>query len=139
MRWLYFLFIFSALYPEQIQLGKEILNVEIVKTHESRNRGLMGRKKLSQGEGMLFVYEGPEILVFWMKNTLIPLSIAFFDVEKELINILDMDPPTGFPLHKYRSSSPALYALEVPQGWFAKHRIGPGVKFSFLDQSDQVQ
>jgi uncharacterized membrane protein (UPF0127 family) len=139
MRWSIFLVLFSLLYGEQIRLGNEILTVEIAKTHEARAKGLMGRTELPKGHGMLFVHERAQRLSFWMKDTLIPLSIAFFDEDKELINILDMDPPTGPPLVRYRSTAPALYALEVPQGWFEEHGIERGAKFSFLDQPVQVQ
>ncbi len=134
-----FFFLFSSLYGEQIRLGREILTVEIADTYETRAKGLMGRTKLADGEGMLFVYEEADTLVFWMKNTLIPLSIAFFNTEKEILNILDMDPPKGKQLLKYRSRGPALYALEVPQGWFEKHGIKIGTKFSFLDPPNRLQ
>lgn len=139
MRWFIFLFLFSTLYGVQIRLGKEVLTVEVAKTHEARAKGLMGRRELPEGQGMLFVYEKAQPLVFWMKDTLIPLSVAFFDEDKELIHILDMDPPVGLPLVRYRSRVPSLYALEVPQGWFEKHGIDRGAKFSFLDPSNQIQ
>jgi uncharacterized membrane protein (UPF0127 family) len=139
MRHAIFLVLFSVAFGSQIQIGDQILKVEIVDTHESRANGLMGRTELPEGEGMLFVYEKPQRLVFWMKNTLIPLSIAFFDEDKSLMNILDMDPPVGNTLIRYRSTAPALYALEVPQGWFEKHKIDVGTKFSFLDPRNQVE
>jgi len=133
MYWFVFLFTISLLLGAQIQIGKELLTVEILDTPTTRARGLMGRKELPEGNGVLFVYEKAERLVFWMKNTLIPLSIAFFDEDKICLNILDMDPPIGEPLIKYRSTAPARYALEVPQGWFAKHGIGRGTSFSFKE------
>lgn len=136
MHLLIFLFFFFPLLADQIQLGDKILNVEIADTYETRAKGLMGRLELENGSGMLFVYEKPERLCFWMKNTLIPLSIAFFDNEKTLIQILDMDPPIAEPFVQYRSKAPALYALEVPQGWFQEEKIKPGIKFSFLDASN---
>jgi len=139
MRWIIFFVLFSHLSAEQIRIGKEVLTVEIADTRASRAKGLMGRKELPDGHGMLFIYDKPQRLVFWMKNTLIPLSIAFFDEDKEVINILDMDPPVGSNQIRYRSTAPALYALEVPQGWFEKHHIERGAKFSFLDQTVQVQ
>ena len=130
---------FSFLSAEQIRIGKEVLTVEIASTHASRARGLMGRKQLADGHGMLFIYEEEQLLVFWMKETLIPLSIAFFDKEKKVIHTLDMDPPVGKHLIKYKSTAPALYALEVPQGWFERHGIERGMQFSFLDPSNQIQ
>jgi hypothetical protein len=112
--------------------------VEIADTHETRAKGLMGKTELADGHGMLFIYDSEQRLVFWMKNTLIPLSIAFFDDDRVCINVLDMDPPIGSSMVRYRSTSPARYALEVPQGWFEKHGIDRGTKFSFLDGTKVV-
>lgn len=139
MRIFLFLLMLSALYSEKIQIGNEILNVEIAKTYTERARGLMGRESLNDGEGMLFVYPKAERLVFWMKNTLIPLSVGFFDEKKILLQILDMDLPIGNELIKYRSRARARFALEVPQGWFESHHINPGMKFSFLDSNISVK
>ncbi len=136
MRWPIFLFIISCLNAAQIQIGKEILTVEIADTNQTRAKGLMGRTELAEDRGMLFIYEETQRLVFWMKNTLIPLSIGFFDENQSLIQVLDMEPPLGKNLIRYRSTAPALYALEVNQGWFEKHGIEPGAKFSFLDPSN---
>ena len=100
----------------------------------------MFRSHLPEGKGMLFVFEKADILSFWMKNTLIPLSIAFFDENQELLNIEDMVPvQKGKLLSSFKSKAPARYALEVPQGWFKKHKIVPGMKFSFLDQPKSVE
>lgn len=138
MHWIFFLlplFLWSApLKKAQIELGGQILTVEIADTPQSQSRGLMGRKMLSDNEGMLFMYNKPEILSFWMKNTPLPLSIGFFDRRQALILTEDMNPlKEGEKPISYSSIKPALYALEVPQGWFAKHGIGLGSKFSFLD------
>jgi uncharacterized membrane protein (UPF0127 family) len=139
MRWL-ILFLCSLVYAEQIQLGDQVLTVEVATSYEERTTGLMWRKALPEGTGMLFVYEKPHVLAFWMKNTPVALSIAFFNEDRELLNIADMDPPKkGKPLEKYFSDGPALYALEVPQGWFTKHGIGPGDKFSFLDPANEIE
>ncbi|MBU6384014.1 MAG: DUF192 domain-containing protein [Verrucomicrobia bacterium] len=141
MRILIFLSLLSSLFAAEktILLGKETLTVEIADTLEARRKGLMGRLNLPEGKGMLFIYDRAFRLTFWMKDTLIPLSIGFFDEEKKLIRILDMDPPIGDKLVKYRCTAPALYALEVPQGWFEKHNIQIGDKFSFLEPADQVK
>jgi uncharacterized membrane protein (UPF0127 family) len=129
------LFLWSApLKKTKIELGGQFLTVEIADTPQSRNRGLMERKTLSDSEGMLFVYSKPEILSFWMKNTPLPLSIGFFNQKQVLILIEDMNPlKEGETPISYSSARPALYALEVPQGWFSKYGIGLGSKFSFLD------
>lgn len=118
---------------ELIQLGDEIVTVEVVSSVKDRAKGLMGRAELAHGEGMLFVYSKPQILSFWMKGTLIPLSIGFFDEKRTLLNIEEMTvPEQGLPLKTYTSRKPALYALEVPKDWFVRHKIKPGMRFEWI-------
>ena len=137
MRFINYFFIFFALTLEalptkEISIGNQKIIVEIAESAEDLNKGLMGRKELKNGHGMLFIFQKPGPQLFWMKNTYIPLSIAFFDQERVLINKTDMPPCTVDPsLPCFKSLKPALYALEVPQGWFEKHGIEPGMKFSF--------
>lgn len=123
---------FIFLLAKILQIGDAALTVEIADTNETRTQGLMYRKSLSENEGMLFICERPQKVNFWMKNTLIPLSVGFFDEQKVLFQIADMVPPppgaTTFPVTT--SEKPMLYALEVNLGWFAKHKIQPGMKFS---------
>ena len=105
------------------------LVVEMAESPEAHSRGLMERQSLSEDEGMLFVFEKEQILSFWMKNTYIPLSIGFFDRNKNLIEVLDMDPPRSLlekEMKKYESKAPARYALEVKQGWFKRKGLVPG-------------
>jgi uncharacterized membrane protein (UPF0127 family) len=141
MRYFIFLWLFSLLFcaEKTIRLGSETLIMEIADTYQARSRGLMGRKELLDGHGMLFIYDRAERLCFWMKDTLIPLSIGFFDGEKRLLEVLDMDPPTDQRYIKYPCRSLAQYALEVPQGWFEKYKIKIGDKFSFLEETDPVK
>lgn len=136
MRFFLFFCIASHLFSARIAINDQVLEVKIAKTPEERAKGLMGKKSLPEGTGMLFVYPQPEKLCFWMKNTSIPLSIAFFNEKKELLNILNMSLPDGEPLPTYHSKGPALYALEVSQGWFQKHGITPPMRFSFLDPEE---
>jgi uncharacterized membrane protein (UPF0127 family) len=96
---------------------------EIARTDEQRTRGLMGRKSLADGEGMLFVFETDRILSFWMKDTLIPLSIAFIAYDGRILEIHDMEVQSLRPVRSARS---ARYALEVPRGWFARAGVEPG-------------
>ncbi|MGQ9693816.1 MAG: DUF192 domain-containing protein [Thermodesulfobacteriota bacterium] len=105
---------------------KQIL-VEVARTDKEKARGLMFRSKLAENEGMLFIYEQNEILSFWMKNTFIPLSIAFIDREGTIVDMQDMEP---FSLDTHRSARPAQYALEVNKGWFQKNgiKVGDAVK-----------
>ncbi|MBF8263837.1 MAG: hypothetical protein HW387_1502 [Parachlamydiales bacterium] len=121
----------SAASAARIRILNEPLTVDLAQTPSERSLGLMGRKSLPEGTGMLFVYEKPGILSFWMKNTRIPLSIAFFDAGRRLINTVDMDPPQGTHLPIYQSAKPAQYALEVPQGWFESHGIRPSMRFEW--------
>jgi uncharacterized membrane protein (UPF0127 family) len=96
---------------------------EIARTEDQRTRGLMGRKSLADGEGMLFVFEQDRILSFWMKDTLIPLSIAFIAYDGRILEIYDMQVRD---LKSVQSTRSARYALEVPQGWFTRGNITPG-------------
>ena len=102
--------------------GKKI-RVEVVRTEGEKAKGLMFREKLGKNEGMLFVYEREEILSFWMKNTRIPLSIAFIAKNGKIVDIQDMEP---FNLQSHVSARPAQYALEVNQGWYKKNGIEVG-------------
>ena len=106
--------------------GKEksaVIKTEIARTDEELSRGLMYRTELADGEGMLFVFTRDDILSFWMKNTLIPLSIAFIASDGRILEIHDMEPGN---LNPVRSGRSARYALEVPQGWFNRIDLGVG-------------
>ena len=106
------------------------LTIELATTPEARSCGLSLRDSLPTNRGMLFVYAEPDILTFWMKNTRMPLSIAFIDTAGRIVSIQKMNP---FPLTTvYASPVPALYALEVNQGWFEENGIAVGdvVEFS---------
>jgi uncharacterized protein len=106
-----------------LTLKGKTVKVEVVQTEEEKARGLMFRESLGKNEGMLFVYEKEEFLSFWMKNTRIPLSIAFIDATGRIVDIQDMDP---FSLETHTSAVPAVYALEVNQGWFQRNGVTPG-------------
>jgi uncharacterized protein len=97
------------------------VEVEIADDYAERQRGLMERTELAENAGMLFVFDSEEQLSFWMRNTLIPLSIAYIDAEERIIDIQDMQPldETSHP-----SAEPAMYALEVNQGFFDEHGVG---------------
>jgi uncharacterized protein len=106
--------------------GEEVVvRVEIADTDAERQRGLMGSTALAEDQGMLFVFGGEQELSFWMKNTLIPLSIAFMDSEGRIVDIQDMKPLDDDPPH-YVSAEPARYALEVNQGFFEERGIKVG-------------
>jgi len=106
-----------------LTIGKHKLIAEVVVTPEQRAVGLMNRFSLKPDHGMLFVFERAEPLGFWMKNTFIPLSIAFIAADGRIVNIEDMRPQTE---ETHWSKGPAIYALEMRKGWFAERGIGPG-------------
>jgi uncharacterized membrane protein (UPF0127 family) len=99
------------------------LRAELARTGEEREKGLMFRKTLADGEGMLFVFDRDQVLSFWMKNTLIPLSVAYIAADGRILEIHDLRPGDLRPV---RGSRSARYALEVPQGWFARTGVNPG-------------
>mgnify|MGYP001220226064 CR=1 FL=1 len=106
-----------------LTIGAHKITAEVAATPEERAQGLMNRFSLQPDNGMLFVFERPEPLAFWMKNTFIPLSIAFISADGKIINIEDMRPQSE---ESHWSKGPALYALEMKKGWFAERGIGPG-------------
>jgi len=103
--------------------------VEVAKTPEEVNHGLMGRRHLGKDEGMLFIFEREDYHSFWMKDTLIPLSIAFIDKDGRIVWITEMNPLT---LDSHVPPKPILYALEMNKGWFSSRgiKIGDVVRFS---------
>jgi uncharacterized membrane protein (UPF0127 family) len=103
--------------------------VEVASTPQTRATGLMNRFSLQQDHGMLFVFESPQPLAFWMKNTYIPLSIAFVDADGKIVNIEDMQPQDE---SVHVSRAPALYAIEMRRGWFASKGITAGDKVTGL-------
>ena len=106
--------------------GKKVeVRVELADDLAEQTKGLMDRTTLGENRGMLFVYPEERELSFWMKNTPIPLSIAFIDSERRIIDIQDMKPLDDRPPH-YVSSEPAQYALEVNQGFFKKRGVKVG-------------
>ena len=100
-----------------------VVKAEIARTQEERARGLMYRKELPDGEGMLFVFERDQIASFWMKNTYIPLSIAYIASDGRIVEIRDMYPRDESSVMSSRS---VRYALEVPQNWFSRVGIKTG-------------
>lgn len=121
-----------------IKLGSVILRVEFARTEKEQARGLMHRRSLDEKSGMLFIYKDEALRSFWMKNTFVPLSIGFFNKNRELVDIQEMQPVTSeMQIHvpTYQSAMPAMYALEVPQGWFRRNNIKLNAKFNFVSDS----
>jgi hypothetical protein len=110
--------------------------VEIAATHASRQQGLMHRDHLGAEAGMLFVYPDEQVRGFWMKDTRIPLSIAFATRSGAIVHVADLDP---FETDRVSSLAPATYALEVNRGWFARHGIVAGATITKLPKDLQVE
>ena len=111
-----------------LSIGTAVLRVELATTVAEREKGLMGRPALPDTAGMLFAFGGDQILQFWMKDTPVPLSIAFLAADGTIVNIDDMAANTE-TIH--RSAAPARYALEVRKGWFSDRGIVAGAKATF--------
>lgn len=113
-----------------VQNAKRVaLQIEVADTAASRAQGLMHRPRLAENAGMLFVFEETGNWGFWMKNTLIPLSIAFIGEDWRIVDIVDMDvaaSPKEGPFPIYESQKPFRYALEVNQGFFKRKSLGIG-------------
>jgi uncharacterized membrane protein (UPF0127 family) len=106
--------------------GAVELDVELADTGEERATGLMGRQDIGPHDGMAFTFGSPTDGTFWMKNTLIPLSIAFWDESGRIVGILDMEPCTADPCPTYGPGVPYIGALELQQGAFAEHGVEVG-------------
>ena len=113
----------------RIQVGPHALRVEVAATDAERARGLMYRDRLGRDEGMLFVFDTPAYQSMWMKNTRIPLSVAFVEAGGEILSIHDMEPHT---LDSHMSAGPALYAVETNRGWFTERGVRPGDRVTGL-------
>lgn len=106
-----------------LQIGSHRITAEVAADESSRSRGLMFRESLALNHGMLFVFPQAAQYCFWMKDTPLPLTIAFIDTAGIIINLADMQPRS---LDTHCSLAPAVYALEMEQGWFARRGIRPG-------------
>jgi uncharacterized membrane protein (UPF0127 family) len=109
--------------------SRQSLKVWIARTQEEQARGLMGVESLAPATGMLFVFQEPQVLNFWMKNTLLPLDILFFDADNSFVSSRTMEPCTADPCPSYSSGKPAVSALEVPKGFVKTYGVGEGWRF----------
>jgi len=112
-----------------LKFGAHALKVEVVANDADRARGLMHRKSLGRNDGMLFIFDEPAYHAMWMKDTPIPLSVAFVDAQGTILNILDMEPQT---LDTHMSAGPSIYAIETNKGWFAEKKVKAGDKVAGL-------
>jgi uncharacterized protein len=107
----------------QLNAGMHVIRAEVVSDPGTRAQGLMHRKALAQNAGMLFIFDEHAVHCMWMKNTLIPLSVAFIDDRGAIVNIADMEPHSEA---SHCAARPVRYALEMNRGWFAAKGIKPG-------------
>lgn len=116
--------------------GIHVIRAEVAYSFETRARGLMYREALGPNQGMLFVFPSLERHCMWMKNTPLPLSVAFIDEGGEVVNISEMVPHTE---NSHCAARPARFALEMSKGWFAGKGIRPGAKLRGLDKAPPPQ
>jgi uncharacterized membrane protein (UPF0127 family) len=123
---------FAELPVVELSAGIHLIRAELANTFETRAQGLMFRKHLGPNEGMFFVFPQSEPHCMWMKNTLIPLSVAFVDEKGKIVSISDMQPQTET---SHCAAAPAKFALEMPAGWFAKKGIKSGTTIQGLEKT----
>ena len=134
--WMFAAF-FSVSHAQQIfpsttlNIGIHMIKAEVAVSDEQRAQGLMFREKMAPNEGMVFRFPETRHVCMWMKNTLLPLSVAFIDEKGRIINIEDMQPQT---LNAHCAKKPARFALEMNQGWFRQKNIRSGLQVTGLPQ-----
>jgi uncharacterized membrane protein (UPF0127 family) len=115
----------------QLSAGMHLVRAEVAADFASRMQGLMHRESLAPNAGMLFVFDESAAHCMWMKNTLIPLSVAFLDASGTIINIADMQPHSE---QSHCAAAPAVFALEMTRGWFAQRGVKAGSKLAGLER-----
>lgn len=120
----------------EFQIGNVVFVAFVADTDSKRETGLMFIERLEKNEGMLFVFDRESPKNFWMKNTLIPLSIGFFDRNAKLVDVQEMNPGSSLMdlnVPTYESKKPAMYALEMPSKWFELNKLKLGQELSVRD------
>ena len=115
-----------------LSAGVHLIRAEVAADFDTRARGLMHRQKLAPNQGMLFVFDETTRHCMWMKNTLIPLSVAFIQADGTIVNIADMKPHDET---SHCATRPVPYALEMDRGWFAARGLKPGTRIGGLDKA----
>ena len=120
----------------ELNAGFHRIEAEVAANDQNRQLGLMNRREMPPQHGMLFVFPQANTHCMWMRNTLLPLSVAFIDGDGVIINIEDMQPQTE---DNHCARKPARFALEMNLGWFAQRGIKPGVRLGGLDKAPRPQ
>jgi uncharacterized membrane protein (UPF0127 family) len=116
----------------ELNAGIHLIRAEVAGTFDSRARGLMFRKSLAPNSGMLFVFPDVSAHCMWMRNTYVPLSVAFMDEQGTIVSIHDMKPQDET---SHCAAKPARFALEMNQGWFARKGVKPGANIGGLEKA----
>lgn len=116
--------------PAELSIGMYRIAAEVADSYDSRARGLMGRESMPANAGMVFVYEQKATHCMWMRNTLIPLSVAFLDEDGVIINVAQMTPQSD---DSHCATRPARYALEMNAGWFDAKGFGAGDRINGVE------
>jgi uncharacterized membrane protein (UPF0127 family) len=113
----------------KLTIGINIVHAEVAATPSQREQGLMFRKSLGVNDGMVFLFDEPQRVCMWMHNTLIPLSVAFIDADRKIVNVEEMKEETD---DAHCAKRAVQFALEMNPGWFKKNHLKPGVKVEGL-------
>ena len=120
----------------ELTAGFHRIEAEVAANDQNRQVGLMNGRSMAQQRGMLFVFPQVNTHCMWMRNTLLPLSVAFLDEEGSIINIEDMQPQTE---SNHCARRPARYALEMNLGWFAQRGLKPGTRLNGIQKAPRPQ
>ena len=115
-----------------LSAGIHLIRAEVAMEPSERERGLMFRKEMGESQGMVFLFDQPAVQCMWMRNTLIPLSVAFIGNDGRIINVEDMAPQTET---NHCAAKPARYALEMNLGWFKRHGVAVGTEIGGLPKA----
>ncbi|MCU0805197.1 MAG: DUF192 domain-containing protein [Burkholderiales bacterium] len=124
--------VYAQLPQIQLNAGIHVIRAEVANTPESRMKGLMFRKTLGTSDGMLFVFDEPQRQCMWMRNTYVPLSVAFIDANGAILNVEDMEPLTE---SSHCAAGAAKYALEMNKGWFASRGLKAGTRIGGIEKA----
>jgi uncharacterized membrane protein (UPF0127 family) len=126
----------QALPVVELTAGFHRIEAEVAHTQRGRMQGLMGRRGMAKQRGMLFVFDTPGKHCMWMKNTFIPLAVAFLDDNGRIVNIEAMQPKTE---NNHCAAQPVRYALEMNLGWFRQRGLGPGTTINGIARAPKAQ
>ncbi|HEX8989227.1 MAG TPA: DUF192 domain-containing protein [Rhodocyclaceae bacterium] len=119
----------------ELTVGMYRIEAEVAATQDDRMLGLMHRKAMPQQHGMLFVFDANARHCMWMRNTLLPLAVAFLDEQGRIINVEEMQPQTD---DNHCAAKPARYALEMNAGWFKQRGFGPGTAIAGVERAPRA-